>query len=147
MIIPYLERITTLRRAIGTAAALSPPMALAGTAAYLAAPPACPTCVGFVYLPAVASIAITAVLAAPIGVLLAHALPVSVLKRGFAVVLILAAGDIAYKTLSPSLTVDLQAQLATVVRHFAAPEPNRLRPAKPPSWIGGGHVHQADRSR
>jgi hypothetical protein len=145
MIIPYLERITTLRRAIGTAAALSPPMALAGTAAYLAAPPACPTCVGFVYLPAVASIAITAVLAAPIGVLVAHALPVSVLKRGFAVVLILAAGDIAYKTFSPSLTVELQAQLATAAKHLTAPEAHRLRPAKPPSWIGGRNVRQADR--
>ncbi len=147
MVIPYLARSTTLRRAIGTAAALSPPMALAGTIAYLAAPPACPTCVGFVYLPAVAAIAITAVLAAPIGVLLAHALPVSVLKRSFAVVLILAAGDIAYKTFSPSLAMELQAQLAATAKHLVSPETPALRPSKAPLWIGGRNVRQAGQYR
>ncbi|HOT08510.1 MAG TPA: TSUP family transporter, partial [Polyangiaceae bacterium] len=43
--------------------------------------------IGFVYLPALAGIVLVSVLTAPLGVRLAHALPVDKLKKVFAVLL------------------------------------------------------------
>lgn len=77
--------------AIGTSAAIGFPIALAGTAGYLVngmgqqARPA--LSIGYVYLPALAAIVCTSVLTAPLGVRLAHSLPVDKLKRVFAVLL------------------------------------------------------------
>ncbi len=100
--VPMLSRFTSVQRAIGTAAALGLPMAIAGAIGYLLAPtPAeCRSgCAGFIYLPAVAAIGISAVLAAPIGARLTQILPIVVLRRLFGVFLIAAAGYLTYKTL------------------------------------------------
>jgi uncharacterized membrane protein YfcA len=87
-------------RAIGTSAAIGFPIAIAGSLGYLvngwqaAALP--PGAVGYVYLPALLCIVSASVLTAPLGVRLAHRLPVSQLKRVFAVLLILVGVRMAF---------------------------------------------------
>lgn len=95
--IPFLAWCgVPLRRAIGTAAAIGFPIALAGTAGYVlqglraAALPA--GSVGFVYGPALAMLVATSVLIAPLGAKLAHRLPVKRLRVVFAVFLYAMAG-------------------------------------------------------
>jgi uncharacterized membrane protein YfcA len=84
-----------LHQAIGTSAAIGFPIAVAGTAGYiyngLSAANLPEYTLGFVYLPALAGLIITSVMTAPIGVRLAHSLPVDRLKRFFAVLLLLVA--------------------------------------------------------
>ena len=92
--VPYLVwRNIEIRKAIGTSAAIGLPIALAGTIGYAIngwanTSPENYT-LGFVYLPAVLLISITSVLTAPYGVKMAHRLPVAVLKKVFAVLLVL----------------------------------------------------------
>jgi uncharacterized protein len=82
-----------LHRAIGTSAAIGFPIAIAGTAGYLVngiGVTGLPSySIGFIYLPALAGIVCTSVLTAPLGVRLAHYLPVDRLRRLFAVLLLL----------------------------------------------------------
>jgi len=81
-----------LHQAIGTSAAIGFPIAIAGTVGYVtnglgdAALPALSA--GYVYLPALGGIIVASVLTAPLGVKLAHSLPVDKLKRVFALLLI-----------------------------------------------------------
>ncbi len=82
-----------IRNSVATAAACGLPIALAGTLGFvmsgwnMAGLPVMAT--GFVYWPAVAGVAATSVLCAPLGARLAHTLPVHVLRRAFAMVLAL----------------------------------------------------------
>jgi len=92
--IPFLAWCNVpLRRAIGTAAANGFPIALAGSLGYVLQGvrvdglPA--GTLGYVYLPALAFIVATSVLAAPWGARLAHRLPVARLRMVFALVLYL----------------------------------------------------------
>jgi uncharacterized membrane protein YfcA len=90
--IPFLAWCNVpLRRAIGTAAANGLPIAVAGTAAYvlngLRAEGLPAFSVGYVYLPALALVVITSMLAAPLGAWLAHRLPVKRLRVIFALML------------------------------------------------------------
>lgn len=77
--------------AIGTSAAIGLPIAVAGTVGYVfngwnvANLPS--YSLGYVYLPALFGIAAVSVLTAPLGVKLAHSLPVDRLKRYFAILL------------------------------------------------------------
>jgi uncharacterized protein len=80
-----------LKRAIGTAAAIGFPIALAGTAGYvihgsriqgLPSPN-----LGYVYLPALVLVAVPSMLLAPLGARLAHRLPVKPLRIIFALLL------------------------------------------------------------
>jgi uncharacterized membrane protein YfcA len=80
-----------IHKAIGTSAAIGFPIAVAGTLGYITngwglenLPP---YSLGYVSLPALVSIAVMSVLTAPLGVRLAHSLPVDKLKRVFAVIL------------------------------------------------------------
>jgi uncharacterized protein len=77
--------------AIGTSAAIGFPIAIAGTLGYmfsgLHASNLPDYCLGYVYLPALAGIVCVSMVAAPIGVRLAHRLPVKKLKRVFAILL------------------------------------------------------------
>jgi len=81
-----------VHRAIGTSAAIGLPIAIAGTIGYVIngwGIPELPVySVGYVYLPALLGIAATSVVTAPLGVKLAHSLPVDKLKRIFALLLI-----------------------------------------------------------
>lgn len=93
MTVPFLSRVgIDLRRAVATSAACGVPIALAGTLGFVAVGwgreglPAAST--GFVYWPAVAAILAASVPAAPLGAHLAHRLPVDLLKRVFAVLLL-----------------------------------------------------------
>jgi uncharacterized protein len=90
--IPFLARCNVpFRRAIGTAAAVAIPLAVASTVGYVIAGwastrvPAASA--GYVYLPAVASIAVASVALAPVGAWLSHRLPVALLRRVFALLL------------------------------------------------------------
>ena len=81
-----------MHEAIGTAAAIGVPLAIAGTVGFVVTglfdkglPP---WAVGYVYLPAFAGIAITSFAIAPLGAKLAHRLPVVVLRRVFVVFLV-----------------------------------------------------------
>ncbi len=84
-----------VHNAIGTSAAIGLPIAAAGTVGYvvggwkIAMLPA--YSLGYVYLPALAGIAAASVLTAPLGVKLAHSLPVDKLKRIFALLLFVVA--------------------------------------------------------
>lgn len=87
--VPYLIRCNVPpHRAIGTSAAVGLPIAVGGTLGYIwngwahADLPA--GSLGFVYLPALGIILLASVLAAPLGARLAHRLPIRVLKRVFA---------------------------------------------------------------
>ncbi|MBT0961065.1 sulfite exporter TauE/SafE family protein [Denitromonas iodatirespirans] len=82
-----------IQNAIGTSAAIGLPIALAGTAGYVIngwgteGTPAYTA--GFIYLPALVLITLVSTFTAPLGVQLAHRLPVATLKKVFAGVLIL----------------------------------------------------------
>ncbi len=81
-----------MHTAIGTSAAIGFPIAVSGTVGYivngLATQGLPANTFGFVYLPALVGIVCASVLTAPLGARLAHSLPVTKLKRIFAVLLI-----------------------------------------------------------
>jgi uncharacterized membrane protein YfcA len=90
--IPFLAWCSVpLRRAIGTAAAVGLPIAMAGTAGYIVqglfAQGLPAASVGYVYLPALVLVAAASMLAAPWGAQVAHRLPVKRLRIVFAVLL------------------------------------------------------------
>lgn len=90
--IPFLAWCNVpLRRAIGTAAAIGFPIALAGSAGYvlqgLRVQGLPRGTLGYVYLPALALVVATSMLAAPLGARLAHRLPVKRLRLVFALML------------------------------------------------------------
>jgi uncharacterized protein len=84
-----------VHHAIGTSAAIGLPIAIAGTAGYIVNGWNVATLpqysIGYVYLPALVGIAAVSVLTAPLGVKLAHSLPVDRLKRIFALLLFVVA--------------------------------------------------------
>ena len=81
-----------MHEAIGTAAAIGVPLAIAGTVGFVATGLFDKTLpswtLGYVYLPAFAGIAVTSFAIAPLGAKLAHRLPVTVLRRVFVVFLV-----------------------------------------------------------
>jgi|TARA_B110000238_G_C16107335_1_gene431089 uncharacterized membrane protein YfcA len=92
--VPFLARHNVpLKKAIGTSAAIGFPIAVAGTLGYLIngwnSAYQQDYLLGFIYLPAVLLISLVSYFTAPLGAGLAHKLPVSVLKKVFAVFLLL----------------------------------------------------------
>jgi uncharacterized membrane protein YfcA len=75
--------------AIGTAAAIGFPIAVAGTTGYIAGgwgTPGLPAwSLGYVYLPAIAGVTVASMAVAPLGVMVAHRTPTRVLRKIFAV--------------------------------------------------------------
>jgi uncharacterized membrane protein YfcA len=95
--IPFLAWCNVpLRRAIGTAAAIGFPIALAGSAGYalngLRISGLPQNSFGYIYLPALLLVAVTSMLAAPWGARLAHRMPVAKLRVVFALMLYALAG-------------------------------------------------------
>ena len=92
-----------LQNAIGTSAAIGLPIALSGSLGYwlsgwhAEALPA--LSFGYIYLPAVLSMTILSVMTAPVGAALAHRLPVAILKKLFAVMLIALSGKMLHTVL------------------------------------------------
>lgn len=82
----------SLRNAIGTSAAIGFPIALAGATGYLFTGLSYShlphSCLGYIYLPALFGISVTSIFAAPLGARLAHSLPVTGLRKSFALLLI-----------------------------------------------------------
>jgi uncharacterized membrane protein YfcA len=94
--VPFLvRRGLSVHEAIGTAAAVGWPLALAGTLGYVAggaSKPGLPDwSAGYVYFPALAWIVAASLAMAPVGARVAHRTPGRTLKRVFAVVLFLLA--------------------------------------------------------
>lgn len=90
--VPFLAWCSVpLRRAIGTAAAVGLPIAIAGAAGYMLqgmrAEGLPAGSLGYVYLPALALVAAASMLAAPWGARVAHRLPVKRLRMVFALLL------------------------------------------------------------
>jgi uncharacterized protein len=89
-----------IHRAVATSAALGLPIAVASTIGYLTVPEPLGTpsgTFGYVYIPAVLTLAAASVLTAPLGAKTAHSLPTEKLKKVFAVMLYLLAGYMVYK--------------------------------------------------
>jgi len=101
LIVPFFARSgLDMRRAIASSAACGPPIALAGVFGYIAVGwgrdglPAGST--GFVYWPAVVGILLASIPSAPLGALLAHSLPLLVLRRIFALLVLAVAAKLLW---------------------------------------------------
>jgi uncharacterized membrane protein YfcA len=100
--VPYMTWCNVpIHNAVATSAALGFPIALANTVGYIVGgwslPPALPGAFGYLYLPALAIIAVASVLTAPLGARAAHAMNVKQLKRAFALLLYLLASYMLYR--------------------------------------------------
>ena len=125
-IIPILVRFISMQRAIGTASALAIPLSLAGGAGYILAeaPAGCQQgCVGYVFFPAVAAAGISAVLAAPFGAWLTQHSPVVALRRLFALFLICAAGNLAYKSIYPATMANEARRVIAIIGSLVEEQP------------------------
>ncbi len=94
--VPFLAMCNVeIHTAIGTAAAIGLPIAIAGTAGNIcggwSAAGLPPFSLGFVYLPGLIGIVCASMCTAPLGAKLAHRLPVAKLKKIFAVLLLVVA--------------------------------------------------------
>ncbi len=92
MTVPFLLwQGKALPRAVATSAACGLPIALAGALGFMVtgAGKTSTAATGFVYWPAVLLTGVSAVLMAPLGARLAHSLPIPLLKRFFALLLVL----------------------------------------------------------
>lgn len=101
MSVPFLRWCgVPMRQAVGTSAAISWPIAVAGTLGFVVvgwnAPELPAWSLGYVSLPATLGIACASVFFAPLGVKVAHALPVPVLRRFFAVFLYVTAAEMLW---------------------------------------------------
>ena len=91
--VPFLSWCNVkVHHAIGTSAAIGLPIAFAGTVGYLVngwgAPGTPALTLGFIYLPALVLVSAVSMFFAPLGARLAHRLPVAMLRKVFAGVLV-----------------------------------------------------------
>jgi uncharacterized membrane protein YfcA len=94
MTVPYLVWCNVpVRQAIATSAAVGLPIALAGSLGFLIAgwseTRGEPGLIGYIHLPALLAVSLASVTTAPLGAALAHWLPATLLKRLFALLLVL----------------------------------------------------------
>ena len=93
-----------MRNAVGTSAALGLPIALAGAAGYiytgLGQDNLPPLSLGYVYLPALIGIVAGTFVTVPLGARLAHSMPVSRLKKIFAIILFVLAAKMLWSIFS-----------------------------------------------
>lgn len=91
----------TIHNAVATSAALGFPIAAAGTVGYILAGRGASTLpdgtLGFVYVPALLTIALASMITAPLGARVAHALDTKPLKRIFALLLFALAGYMLFR--------------------------------------------------
>lgn len=100
--VPYMTWCNVpIHNAVATSAALGFPIALANTVGYVVGgwslPPPLPGTLGYVYLPAVAVIAVGSVSMAPLGARSAHSMNVRQLQRAFALMLYTLAGYMLWR--------------------------------------------------
>jgi uncharacterized protein len=99
IVVPFLVWCNLpLRNAIGTSAAIGFPIAAGGTIGYIAtgisAHPLPAPSLGFVYLPALLWIALASLVTAPLGARAAHRMKVGLLRKLFAILLIVLASKL-----------------------------------------------------
>ncbi|MDD5179979.1 MAG: sulfite exporter TauE/SafE family protein [Gallionellaceae bacterium] len=104
IVVPFLIWCNVpLRNAIGTSAAIGFPVAAGGTLGYIATGMSLHTLpapnLGFVYLPALLWVALATILAAPLGAMAAHRMKVGLLRKLFAVLLLILATKLLLKVL------------------------------------------------
>jgi uncharacterized membrane protein YfcA len=129
------------RRAIGTSAAIGFPIALSGAAGYvvngLGAVDAVPYALGYVYLPALAGVALVSVVTAPLGARLTHSVDPNRVKRVFALLLLIMGLRMGWDVMASgvvSATSGIRGFRPPVIRenpfcaHFAQNGPDRLVP-------------------
>jgi len=99
--VPFLHACRVgIRSAIATSAACGLPIAVAGASGFVwmglgeSGLPA--LSLGYVYIPAFAGIVVTSAMLAPVGAKLAHTLPIEVVKRAFAVLLLVVGGRLLF---------------------------------------------------
>jgi len=89
-----------IRGAIATSAAISLVVSVAGALGFIGAgfgePGLPPGSIGYVYLPAFVGISLTSIFLAPVGARVAHRMPVGMLKKVFALFLLVLAAKLAY---------------------------------------------------
>ena len=103
--VPFMTLCSVrIHQAVATSAALGFPIAVAGTVGYIIAglgqeglPP---YSIGYIYLPALAAIVAASMLCAPLGVRVAHRLPVAKLRRIFAGLLLAVAAFMVWKAMT-----------------------------------------------
>jgi len=105
MSVPFMTWCNVpIRQAVGTSAALGFPIALANTLGYIISgwrlPSAVPGAFGYLYLPALAVIAVASTTMAPLGARTAHRVDVKKLKRLFAGLLLGLASYMLYRGVS-----------------------------------------------
>lgn len=98
-VIPFLLWCNVpLRRAIGTSSAIGLPLALGGSLGYWLAGQGAAglpgPSLGYIYLPALSALALVTLVVAPLGARAAHRLPVALLRKLFAGLLVLLAGKL-----------------------------------------------------
>jgi uncharacterized membrane protein YfcA len=101
--VPFmLHHNISLKHAIGTSAALGFPIAIGGTIGYIVTGLSLETlpqyALGFVYLPALIPLALGSMLTTPLGAKATHRLPLKMLRRGFALLLLVLATKMLLKT-------------------------------------------------
>jgi len=104
IVVPFLVWCNVpIRHAIGTAAAIGFPIAVGGTLGYIAvgwgAQGLPDMHLGYIYLPALLWVALATVLTAPIGAKAAHRMKVELLRKLFAILLIVLATKLLFKVL------------------------------------------------
>ena len=104
IVVPFLVWCNvTLRHAIGTSAAIGFPIAIGGTIGYVIGGMDNATLpghtLGYIYLPALLWIALASVLTAPFGARATHHMKVSLLRKLFAILLIVLATKLLFKVL------------------------------------------------
>ncbi|MEQ1813006.1 MAG: sulfite exporter TauE/SafE family protein [Candidatus Nitrotoga sp.] len=91
----------SLRKAIGTSAAIGFPVAVGGTMGYVIAGFGAenlpPLSLGFVYWPALMWVALASVFTAPLGAKMTHQMEIALLRKLFAILLIVLAGKLLTK--------------------------------------------------
>ncbi|MEO8739219.1 MAG: sulfite exporter TauE/SafE family protein [Casimicrobiaceae bacterium] len=102
--VPFMVRCNvTVHTAVATSAAIGWPVAVAATISFILAglrqtglPP---YSLGYVYLPALAGVAVASVMLAPLGARVAHAWPVARLRRAFSLLLVVLGAYMLWKAL------------------------------------------------
>jgi uncharacterized membrane protein YfcA len=102
IVVPFLLWCNMpLRNAIGTSAAIGFPIAVGGTVGYIATGMSLHSLpalnLGFVYLPALLWVALASVITAPLGAMAAHRMEVGLLRKLFAVLLLVLATKLLLK--------------------------------------------------
>jgi uncharacterized membrane protein YfcA len=102
MSIPFMVFCNVpMLHAIGTAASIGFPIAIAGTVGYLLSgwgiPDLPPYSVGYIYVPALAGVVVASVLTAPVGAAVAHRVPARRLRQVVAVLFYLLAARMLFK--------------------------------------------------